>query len=50
MCILVHFFLDYEYEGMVNVWIYIIREDENYIYIYTHYDIFMEFMITSLVF
>ena len=49
MCILAHFFLDYEYEGMVNVWIHIIREDENQIYT-PHDDIFMEFLIISLVF
>jgi hypothetical protein len=35
MYILAHFFLDYEYEGMVNVWIHIITEDENQIYTYT---------------
>jgi hypothetical protein len=44
-----HFFLDYEYEGTVNVWIRIIKEDENQIHI-PHYDIFMEFLIISLVF
>jgi len=48
MCILAHFFLDYEYEGM-NVWIHIIREDENQIYM-PHYDIYKEFLMISLVF